>query len=521
VIPSLSRLALVLQGDRLIVASLHRGRLETFVVEAEQPSAALRAELDARGIGTRNVAVGLPRAATTVKPIELPDVGNVDEMVRFELERHLPFPAEDAPFAFIPLAIDPSMPANGGRRVLVAAADRRIVDSAIRIAQDAGLRPTSVTIAPHDLLALVNAPRDRRIVWVHRVGDDAEVLFALGSTLALSRRVPDAGNGAIVVEIRRSLSVVRWRAIDEAWISGDGASLDTLAELACPITEPPYTARARTWLGEMSGDARGSRELALAVAAGWRIRPLDLIPAALRPSRLTRSELITIGSAAAAIVLVIAALLMPGYRDRARLASLNTEIARLTPDVRAVEAIQKELERKRALLATIETAQANAIKPLPVLRELTELLPNDAWLTLVSLDNKGIELTGQAAAASALIPLLENSPRFERVEFASPVTRGRDREQFRIIARWEGGSPSAAPATASVTPATPPTVTPQSPRPTQPALVPSAPAAPPPSAPPPPGIAERRPLPPAGQLDPEEQGYAARRAPTQPGNIRR
>ena len=447
VILSRSRLALVLQGDRLIVASLHRGRLETFVIEAEQPSAALRAELDARKIPARTVAIGLPRPATAVKPIELPEIGEIGDMVRFELERHLPFPAEDAPFDFLPLITDPAMPAvSGGRRVLVAAADRRVVESAVRIAQDAGLRPTSVTVAAHDLVGLVRAPRARRVVWVHRTGDDAELLFLYGATLTLSRHVPDAGAASITTEIRKSLGVTRWRTIDDVWVSGDSApapGTGALAELGVSVTEPPYTPRARQLLASVEGDGRGVRELAVGVAVGPRVRPLDLIPAALRPRHLTRPQLATIGVAAAAVVLAIGAFVVPGYRDRTRLAALNAEIGRVAPEVRAIEAIQKEVERKRALLAVIERAQANAIKPLPVLRELTEVLPIDAWLTLVSLDSKGIELTGQASAASGLIPLLENSPRFERVEFASPVTRGRDKEQFRIVARWEGGVPAA------------------------------------------------------------------------------
>ena len=44
---------------------------------------------------------------------------------------------------------------------------------------------------------------------------------------------------------------------------------------------------------------------------------------------------------------------------------------------------------------------------------------------------------GFANAASQLIPLLEASPTLERVEFTSPVTKGRDREQFRLRATWE------------------------------------------------------------------------------------
>jgi hypothetical protein len=56
-----------------------------------------------------------------------------------------------------------------------------------------------------------------------------------------------------------------------------------------------------------------------------------------------------------------------------------------------------------------------------------------------------VELTGQATAANQLIPLLENSPRLEKVEFASPVTKGRDKEQFRIRASWEVPRKAAPP----------------------------------------------------------------------------
>jgi hypothetical protein len=169
---------------------------------------------------------------------------------------------------------------------------------------------------------------------------------------------------------------------------------------------------------------------------------------------VTRAQAITMGTAAAAVALTIAALLLPGYRENRRLASINSEITRVDPEVRAVESVLRELERKRRLVATIQSLETSAVRPLPVLRELTELVPNDAWLTTLSLDSKGVELTGQAAAASALIPILENSGRLERVEFSSPVTRGRDREQFRIRAAWEAGG-AAAPVTTATVPAAP------------------------------------------------------------------
>jgi general secretion pathway protein L len=186
-----------------------------------------------------------------------------------------------------------------------------------------------------------------------------------------------------------------------------------------------------------------------------------------RLRRLSRPQAITVGMAAATVLLGILALLAPGWREQRHLNRVNAEIARLDPNVKDADRVLRELERKRKLLATADGVETAAIRPLPVLRDLTELVPNDTWLTTVSLDPKGVEITGAAAAASALIPLLENSPRLERVEFSSPVTRGREnKEQFRIRAAWEAGgavttSPSAAPAPAVVTPRSPaPPVTP-------------------------------------------------------------
>ncbi len=236
--------------------------------------------------------------------------------------------------------------------------------------------------------------------------------------------------------------MTHWRGCDAIWVSGDAApdAAGPLGTLGVPVGKPPYTVAARRQLAAITEGPRGLLELALAVATGPRIRPLELLPQALRPRRLTRSQLVTVSLAALVLVLAIATLLVPGWREGRRLAAVNTRIAQLDTEVRAVEKVMQELDRKRRLLATIQSIEANSVRPLPVLRELTDLLPSDAWLTMLSLDMKGVELTGQAAAASALIPLLENSSRLERVEFSSPVTRGRDKEQFRIRAAWESGT---------------------------------------------------------------------------------
>src|SRR5262252_11133484 len=109
-------------GDRLGVAAVGRDRLETFTIDAENPGAALRAELDARSLPARTVAIGLARSTVTVKPIDLPAIaGAAQDMVRFELERHLPIPADDAAFDFAPLPAEPEADnaSAEGKRVLI------------------------------------------------------------------------------------------------------------------------------------------------------------------------------------------------------------------------------------------------------------------------------------------------------------------------------------------------------------------------------------------------------------------
>jgi Tfp pilus assembly protein PilN len=449
------RLAVVLLHDRLAVAALDGERVETFSIASEDPAALLREELAARQISSRTVALALSRTAVFVRPMELPVVGgDMREMVRLNLDGHLPFAADETAFDYVPLPAE----AEGVRRedslqrVLVVAAEPRAVDSALRLADESRLRPASLTVAAHDLLALAHPARGQRVVWVHRVGENADVLCLFGPSLVLSRSAAAPDDAALADEVRRSLAAVRWRDCDAIWLSGDPLpELSALAALGAPLSEPAYSTRVSNRLGALSPADRGAHELALAVASARRGRALDLLPLALRPRRVTRAQGITLGLAAVTALLLITALIVPGMRQQRHLSRINSEITRLDPEVRAVERVVRDLERKRKLLGTITGIEAGALRPLPVLRELTDLVPTDTWLTTLSLDQKGVELTGQAAAASGLIPLLENSPRLESVGFVSPVTRGRDKEQFRIRAGWEAGGARAA-ASPTVTP---------------------------------------------------------------------
>ena len=81
-----------------------------------------------------------------------------------------------------------------------------------------------------------------------------------------------------------------------------------------------------------------------------------------------------------------------------------------------------------------------------MLRELTQVLPNTVWIWNFKYNGKEVEISGVADSASDLIPLIDKSLLFEKVEFLAPVTKervmirggeGKEKERFKIKARLE------------------------------------------------------------------------------------
>lgn len=406
---------------------------------------ALRARLRELGARVRRLHVGLPRRLAIVKAISLPAVTGADRrrMVGFELERHLPFPPGEALFDFAVLDEAPGRPL----RVLLVAVERRLVEPILRLGRELSLTPRLADVAVHGLAlppGRADGARPGRVaVWLEE--GEAELAVVAGGRLLASRAVPlpprspERGE-TLTRELRRTLGVL------------SGEDRVAVTEIAVGGTDiPEVDARDLPPVTRLAGPGGRADEgapflPALALAAR---RPMagplrtNLLPDDLRPRPFPWPVAVT-----AALALLVAALgvsipVTIGLRDARTLAALEREVTQLAPAVKRVERLVADVELTRRELDTLRVFEAQTIRVLPVLRELTELLPADVWLTTFSADRTGVELGGFAGSASPLIALLEASPRFERVEFTSPVTKGRDREQFRLKAAWEraGGSP--------------------------------------------------------------------------------
>jgi general secretion pathway protein L len=126
--------------------------------------------------------------------------------------------------------------------------------------------------------------------------------------------------------------------------------------------------------------------------------------------------------------------------------AVNAEITKRRPAVEALEKLQKQRDEYRKEIAELDQIRSGEISKGEVLEELTRLLPDTTWIWNLKYNGKEIELSGFADSASDLIPLLDRSPLFEKVEFLAPVTKemqmrgdgNKEKERFKIKAKIEG-----------------------------------------------------------------------------------
>ena len=454
-----TRGGIYLGDDRLTVAVAGRAGVQAFTVDlGDPPGAQLKSELETRQLGLRRVRLGVARPLITVKALELPPArgGQLSEMVAFELERHVPFPPEDMRFDWTQLP----GPSKAPVRILVAATERRTVEGALRLLEESRLKAAALTVACHDLPALL--PRRwkaRTAVWAHRAGESIDLLCLGQGRIQLSRTVPASDGDGLASDIAATLSLLGWLECEAIWVSGDGAdellASPSLEQVAATVTAPPLTSAADGLVRQLPAENFGRSMLALAVALGsWR-PSLNLLPTDLRPRTFSTGQLVTAASVIAVAALGTALVLGQGYKQQRYANQLSEALRQLDPEVKAVERLSAELAQKKRLLETIQSIEKADVRPLPIMRELTERLPPDAWLRTLSMDKQGLEITGQAAAANQLIPLLENSPSLARVEFTAPVTKAGDKEQFRIKAAWKSAPAPEVPPPAPAPPRAP------------------------------------------------------------------
>jgi len=191
---------------------------------------------------------------------------------------------------------------------------------------------------------------------------------------------------------------------------------------------------------------------ALAALPGWDLEPEELrgrdptpesgwVALRFRPRRLDRGRPARLNVALVAInlALVGAAMAIPLHQQRAELESLRDRVESLKSDARAAADLREQVTRFHDEVEFLVEAKAGTPSMVRVLDELSALLPDHTWLHRLEVRGDSVQLQGTSAAASALLPLLDESNVLRSVRFSSPVTQdpASGRERFHLSAEIE------------------------------------------------------------------------------------
>jgi len=166
---------------------------------------------------------------------------------------------------------------------------------------------------------------------------------------------------------------------------------------------------------------------------------LNLITRGVRP-RIKTPFWLTIPLLLGLMALTAFYWITPVKIETQRLALIDKQITQKKGEIKKVEALRKEIDavtKERNIIGDFKNSRQMTIG---LLKELTLVIPKDAWLTRVRISEKQVNIEGYAPSATVLVPKLEASPFFEKVEFASPTYRDPklNQDRFQIKMEIEG-----------------------------------------------------------------------------------
>jgi general secretion pathway protein L len=163
-----------------------------------------------------------------------------------------------------------------------------------------------------------------------------------------------------------------------------------------------------------------------------------------RQRRGSTPRILTAVFATVLSVSLIAVGALPTVLDNRFLDELRDEQRRLNQTSRTVENLREQAQNLQRAAAFVLDKKIGNPSALAVLQDISQRLPDQAWVASLQIRERRIEMQGQATSASALIALLEASPYLNNTAFLSPVTPdpASGQERFRLgadLVAPEGG----------------------------------------------------------------------------------
>ena len=428
----------------------------------------VREFISGQGVDINNVFVTIPDRWAIIKFTDIPSIKGrnknaISNMMKFEIERHIPFSIESAAYDFLIL----KRMANSFSVALVAVQNEK-VDIVNDFLEKLALRPHTITLSSFAVLSSIElsgvpAGGLQEIIGITRrsniFGNKDEIgvsLYIKGMLASLSIvrdgicvysrtfELSAAGVAQNLSDAGKKLSI---ESFDRLLVIGDISSWKDLpAELTEKLAAENVSVKEVT---EFRGDVQGKEMNGLAASIGACFSGLGIGTHRLNILPHKREyEIKNVAPLVMKVFLALAAALLIGMftvgavKQKNYLEGLEAALTENKPAVKALEQIMSDMALLKKQSSVLYNVKQNEIT-LEVLAELTSVLPLDSWVT--NLHYKGFDIKGKktdgeliisgfASSSSTLIPLLEDSAYFEKVEFVGPIKKKGLKEQFKIKA---------------------------------------------------------------------------------------
>ena len=456
-----SAVGIDISEKRLVLSSVVRGLRglrvgRNLVVEDFQELD--RAELHSRihdfissdGLSTENVVVGLGRDLVAVKQVELPlEVEeNLDQVVRFQVNKLEP--SEDLEVCFDYLVLDRD---EKSKRITlqIILAPREAVDEVISLLGDLGLQPALMrlsSIGLHQLLRFHEDGISGHPSIILRCEEEAiEAILIGGPDKHFSCHQPvDSQENRLELlssaldNLLSQVDLDGSEHVREIYLAGSGAD-----EALEPVRERFGSAQllSEGVKLEFDGVARSSLSVTgcsvgMAVSSLTRspFSKMNLIPPEMRRSTTQLSWAPTVVLAALLLFLLGLSGSHEYLQQSQFLAGISARADELRPRAASVIETREEADQLAELAVEMSIMLSGRQQTLSVLKELTELIPDDAYLQSVRIQTDKVTMTGFSDTASSLITILQEATCLTNVE-SKYITRDRrsGKDKFSFEAR--------------------------------------------------------------------------------------
>jgi len=173
-----------------------------------------------------------------------------------------------------------------------------------------------------------------------------------------------------------------------------------------------------------------------------QLLPLNLLPTGDRQQRTEATRYLNYVFGALALFLLLGVIALPLWNKLHVIRTLEARIELATSNAEVTRRLDEEVRRLESDSLFLTEKKLATPLVLELMNELTHILPDDTWITRLTISGREVQLQGQSAAAAALIPLIESARYLDNPRFRSPVTRTpkTNLESFNLSAEITGGN---------------------------------------------------------------------------------